>query len=48
VGLRVIDASNMPDCPRVNVDATTMMLADKIATTTFGAPLVEQAQLSRA
>ena len=48
VGLRVIDASIMPDCPRVNVNATTMMLADKIATTTFGAPLVEQAQLSRA
>lgn len=31
--LRVIDASIMPDCPRVNINATTMMLAAKIADT---------------
>lgn len=30
-GLRVVDASIMPDCPRVNINATTMMLAEKIA-----------------
>jgi choline dehydrogenase len=30
-GLRVIDASIMPDCPRVNINATTMMVALKIA-----------------
>ena len=30
-GLRVVDASIIPDCPRVNINATTMMLADKIA-----------------
>jgi choline dehydrogenase len=29
--LRVIDASIMPDCPRVNINATTMMVALKIA-----------------
>jgi choline dehydrogenase-like flavoprotein len=30
-GLRVIDASIMPDCPRVNINATTMMLAEKMS-----------------
>jgi len=30
-GLRVVDASIMPDCPRVNINATTMMLAEKVA-----------------
>lgn len=29
-GLRVVDASIMPDCPRVNVNATTMMVAEKV------------------
>lgn len=29
--LRVIDASAMPDCPRVNVNATTMMVAEKLS-----------------
>jgi choline dehydrogenase len=29
--LRVVDASIMPDCPRVNINATTMMLAERIA-----------------
>jgi choline dehydrogenase len=29
--LRVVDASIMPDCPRVNVNATVMMVAEKIA-----------------
>ena len=29
--LRVVDASIMPDCPRVNINATTMMVAEKIA-----------------
>jgi choline dehydrogenase len=29
--LRVVDASIMPDCPRVNINATTMMLALKVA-----------------
>ena len=32
-GLRVVDASIMPDCPRVNINATTMMVANKIADT---------------
>jgi choline dehydrogenase-like flavoprotein len=32
-GLRVVDASIMPDCPRVNINATTMMVAAKIADT---------------
>ena len=32
-GLRVVDASLMPDCPRVNINATTMMVANKIADT---------------
>jgi len=32
-GLRVVDASVMPDCPRVNINATTMMVANKIADT---------------
>jgi len=31
-GLRVVDASIMPDCPRVNINATTLMVAEKIAT----------------
>lgn len=30
-GLRVVDASIMPDCPRVNINATTMMVASRIA-----------------
>jgi choline dehydrogenase len=30
-GLRVIDASILPDCPRVNINATIMMLAEKLA-----------------
>ena len=30
-GLRIVDASIMPDCPRVNINATTMMVAEKIA-----------------
>jgi choline dehydrogenase len=29
--LRLADASIMPDCPRVNINATTMMLAERIA-----------------
>ncbi len=29
--LRIADASIMPDCPRVNINATTMMLAERIA-----------------
>jgi choline dehydrogenase-like flavoprotein len=27
----VIDASILPDCPRVNINATVMMLAEKLA-----------------
>jgi choline dehydrogenase len=30
-GLRVVDASIIPDCPRVNINATTMMVAEKVA-----------------
>jgi choline dehydrogenase len=29
--LRVIDASILPDCPRVNINATVMMVAEKLA-----------------
>jgi choline dehydrogenase len=29
--LRVVDASIMPDCPRVNINATTMMLAERMS-----------------
>ncbi len=29
--LRVVDASILPDCPRVNVNATVMMVAEKVA-----------------
>jgi choline dehydrogenase len=36
-GLRVVDASIMPDCPRVNVNATVMMVAEKIADVWKGA-----------
>jgi choline dehydrogenase len=32
-GLRVIDASIMPDCPSVNLNATVMMMAEKLADT---------------
>ena len=30
-GLRVVDASIMPDCPRANLNVTTIMLAERIA-----------------
>ena len=36
-GLRVIDASIMPDCPRVNLNATVIMLAEKLADALRGA-----------
>ena len=36
--LRVVDASIMPDCPRVNINATTMMVALKIADEIAGPP----------
>jgi choline dehydrogenase len=35
--LRVVDASIMPDCPRVNINATTMMVALRIADAMTGA-----------
>jgi predicted dehydrogenase (TIGR03970 family) len=35
-GLRVIDASILPDCPSVNLNATVMMLAEKLADTLRG------------
>jgi len=35
--LRVIDASIMPDCPSVNLNATVMMMAEKLAAEVFGA-----------
>ncbi len=34
--LRVIDASILPDCPSVNLNATVMMLAEKLAATLRG------------
>jgi len=30
-GLRVADASIMPDCPRANTNVTTMMIGERIA-----------------
>jgi choline dehydrogenase len=36
--LRIVDASIMPDCPRVNINATTMMLAERIADVIRGGP----------
>jgi 5-(hydroxymethyl)furfural/furfural oxidase len=30
-GLRVADASIMPDCPRANTNVATMMIAERIA-----------------
>ena len=30
-GLRVVDASLMPDCPRANTQATTYMMAERVA-----------------
>ena len=35
-GLRVIDASILPDCPSVNLNASVMMLAEKLADTLRG------------
>jgi choline dehydrogenase len=43
-GLRVVDASIMPDCPRVNINATTMMVALKIADAIVRPPLPTTAQ----
>lgn len=43
-GLRVVDASIMPDCPRVNVNATVMMVAEKVADAMRG---VAPAEISR-
>ncbi len=34
--LRVVDASIMPDCPSVNLNATVMMMAEKVAATLRG------------
>jgi choline dehydrogenase len=34
--LRVIDASIIPDCPSVNINATVMMMAEKLAATLRG------------
>jgi choline dehydrogenase len=34
--LRVIDASIMPDCPSVNLNATVMMIAEKLSATLRG------------
>jgi len=35
-GLRVVDASILPDCPSVNLNATVMMLAEKLSDTLRG------------
>jgi len=32
-GLRVIDASIFPDCPSVNLNASVLMLAEKLSVT---------------
>ncbi len=36
--LRVIDASIMPDCPSVNLNATVLMMAEKLADSYGGSP----------
>jgi choline dehydrogenase-like flavoprotein len=30
-GLRVVDASILPDCPRANTNVTTMMIGERVA-----------------
>ena len=35
-GLRVVDASIMPDCPRANTNVTTMMIAERLAASIRG------------
>jgi 5-(hydroxymethyl)furfural/furfural oxidase len=30
-GLRVVDASGLPDCPRANTNVVTMMFGERIA-----------------
>ena len=35
-GLRVVDASIMPDCPRANTNVTTMMIAERVAASIRG------------
>ena len=47
-GLRVVDASIMPDCPRVNINATTMMVASRIADVMRGRALAAAAVHARA
>ena len=38
-GLRVVDASLMPDCPRANTQATTYMIGERIARIINAGPL---------